>query len=178
MLRLIFSAVCVVLAGSSLRAEEQDSGQSSPRPAEVNGIRNVHVSENIMLAGQPTQEALAELAKQGFSTVITLRHEGEERFDEKQTCEKLGLKFVRLPINSPSEMDDELIRTVCNLLKEAKPDAKVLCHCAGANRVGAVWIPYRVELCDVPLESAREEAAKVGLKTKELEEQALKYLAQ
>lgn len=172
-----FSAACFLLFTSVSNAEDAKQKQEEPRPVEVYGIRNVHVAGNIMLAGQPTPEALSKLAEEGYSTVITLRHEVEERFDEKAACEKLGLKFIRLPINAPGEMDEALIRKVCEVLKDASPEAKVLCHCAGANRVGAVWIPYRVEHCELPVEAAQKEAAMIGLKTKELEEQALRYLS-
>ena len=140
------------------------------------GTRNVHVAGNVMLAGQPSEDALAELSKRGFKTVVSLRHPAEERFDEASLCEQLGMKFVRLQISAPRDLDRALIQRACTILRSAEPDAGVLLHCASANRVGAIWLAHRVQEGRMAIQQARDEAAQVGLKTKELEEKALEYL--
>lgn len=184
MIRLICSLLCLVSAGSITVAEDasQPAGEkanaSKLATATLPGTRNVHVAGDVMLSGQPSKEALEELSRRGFKTVISLRHEAEERFDEASLCEQLGMKFIRLPISSPNDMDRKLIQTACTILRSAKPEAGVLLHCASANRVGAVWLAHRVSEDRLVVDDARDEAATVGLKTKQLEDKALEYLAE
>jgi len=52
----------------------------------------------------------------------------------------------------------------------------ILLHCSSANRVGAVWIPFRALDMGIPLEQAVEEAKTIGLKTPAYEEIARQYV--
>lgn len=146
--------------------------------SKLTGTNNVHVAGNVILAGQPSEAALAELSKRGFKTIVSLRGVGEERYDEAAVCEKLGMKFVRLPIQNPNDVSPKLLRDVARILALAKPGAGVMLHCASANRVGAVWLAFRVKQGRMPIQQARKEAAEVGLKTPQLEQKALEFLGQ
>ena len=86
------------------------------------------------------------------------------------------MKCIRLKIRSPDDIDAKLIERACELLGSASEDSGVLLHCASANRVGAIWLAYRVRIESFPLVLARKEAVAVGLKTKVLEKQAIKVL--
>jgi protein tyrosine phosphatase (PTP) superfamily phosphohydrolase (DUF442 family) len=55
------------------------------------------------------------------------------------------------------------------LLGEAKPNAKVLLHCASSNRVGYVWGLYQAKKKGLAVESAVAEAKKAGMKNPGLE---------
>lgn len=151
-----------------------------PTPAPVKSnlpdTINVTVAGNIVMAGQPSKEAFKELAKRNIKTVITLRHPEEESFDQVTLCDELGMKCIRLKIRSPDDIDAKLIKRACELLGSASDDSGVLLHCASANRVGAIWLAYRVRNESIPIEQARKEAATVGLKTKVLEKQTIKVL--
>jgi protein tyrosine phosphatase (PTP) superfamily phosphohydrolase (DUF442 family) len=168
-------AVKVVPQGGWERAGQRDQN-AVLSPSVLPGTRNVHVAGDVVLAGQPSEDALVELSKRGCKTVVSLRMVGEERYDEASICERLGMKFVRLPIGNPGDINEELVSSVCEILCSAKPGAGVLLHCASANRVGAVWLAHRVKQGRMAVSHARAEAAQVGLKTKELEEKSLEYL--
>lgn len=152
------------------------SDHAALKKGSLPGTRNVHLAGNIVLAGQPSRETLAELADRGVKTVISLRQPAEERFDEASLCEQLGMKFVRLPIGNPDDLNQELIGNACTLLKSASDDSGVVLHCASANRVGAIWLVHRVKEHGFTVEQARDEAKRVGLKTPELESKAVEYL--
>ncbi len=154
--------------------EQVKTEQPTLKPGSLPDTRNVHVFGNIMTAGQPSEAALAVLADQGFKTIVTLRAASEESFDEAASCEKVGMKFVRLPIGSPEHMTDELFRNVSKLLRAAEPEGKVLLHCAAANRAGAVWLTHRVNADQLSLDDARKEAVEVGLRSKPLEDKAVR----
>jgi ubiquinone/menaquinone biosynthesis C-methylase UbiE len=49
-------------------------------------------------------------------------------------------------------------------------------HCGSANRVGAVWLTYRVLDQGVPIETAIEEAKTIGLRSPEYEAKARDYI--
>ena len=158
------------------RRKKTTERKTQVKSAELPGTRNVHVAGPIYLAGQPSEAALAELAERGVKTIITLRHPDEERWDEKKVCEKLGLKFHRFQISGPTDINAKLIDDIRKLLVAAKKDSGVLLHCASANRVGAIWLAHRVKDAGLTMPEALAEAKEVGLKSKVLEDQAVKYL--
>ncbi len=166
------------LASASVGADEPAAGKKKIKlkPIELPKTYNAHSAGDVVLAGQPSQEALAELSKRNVRTVISLRDEQEETWDEESHCESLGMKFLRFPINNPDDVSAVLIDQIRLLLEAARPEAGVLLHCASANRVGAVWLAHRVKDGGLTVDQARQEAAKVGLKTKVLEKKAIEYL--
>lgn len=92
--------------------------------------------DGITSAGQPDEAALAVFAEQGYTTVIDLRTEGEDRgFDEPATVEHLGMDYVSLPIGR-DDITFENAQMLDILISEA--DGPVLVHCGSGNRVGAL----------------------------------------
>ena len=87
-------------------------------------------------AGQPDEAALAVFAKQGYTTVIDLRTEGEDRgIDEPTVVEHLGMDYVSLPIGR-DDITFENAQMLDILISEA--GGPVLVHCGSGNRVGAL----------------------------------------
>ena len=178
-MRIVAFAITLALTcvGLQLTAEQPKGKQIHElKKSNIQGVRKAHQAGNVLLAGQPSEASFEELSKQGYKTIITLRDSDEESFDEAAVCEMLGLKFVRLQITSPDDMNVQMMDRCCRLLDEAKPGSGVVLHCAGANRVGAVWLAHRVLRDGMTLDQASEEAAKVGLHTKELQKKAIEYV--
>jgi len=91
----------------------------------------------ITSSGQPSAEALAALAEDGYTTVIDLRSEQEDRgFDEATTVEGLGMKYVSLPVAGGDGVSYANAEELDRILSEV--DGPVLLHCASGNRVGAL----------------------------------------
>ena len=87
-------------------------------------------------AGQPDEAALGIFAKQGYTTVIDLRTEGEDRgIDEAEVVDGLGMEYISLPIGR-DDINFGSARSLDILISEA--DGPVLVHCGSANRVGAL----------------------------------------
>jgi uncharacterized protein (TIGR01244 family) len=93
--------------------------------------------EGITTAGQPSEAALAALAKAGYKSVIDLRGPTEDRgLDEKKTVETLGMSYVNLPVQGAGGVTFENANALDKLLADLpKP---VLVHCTSSNRVGAL----------------------------------------
>lgn len=145
-------------------------------PIDWGDTRNAHRAGAVILSGQPPAERFAELASQGVRTVITLRAEEELDWDEREVVESAGMDFVPLRFRGAENLTDEIFDEARKELRRAVDDRQVLLHCASANRVGAIWLAHRALDGGVDLARAREEAAKVGLRSEAYEERAIDYV--
>lgn len=94
---------------------------------------------DLYAAGQPEPDELASFAGRGVRTVINLRTPGEALpFDEAQEVERLGLRYVCIPVAGAQDLAPETIRRFSDELAEARRQGAVLVHCGSANRVGAL----------------------------------------
>lgn len=144
-------------------------------PYRLAGIPKLTKCENVLLSAQPSEPGLALAASVGVTTVIDLRQPNELRgFDEQAVVEEHGMRYVPIPFNGGDAFTDEVMDRVRRELKAA--DGLVLVHCASANRVGAVWFPYRVLDGGVGVDASLAEAKRVGLKTPVYTEKALAYI--
>lgn len=90
-------------------------------------------------SGQPSPADLAGLVARGVRTVINLRAPGEPiGYDEGHEVERLGLRYVSMPVAGPEDVTPETTARFSEILEEAVHHGAVLVHCASANRVGAL----------------------------------------
>lgn len=157
-------AVLALVACSS--AFRPQAGEPAPPVVAVEraGIAPVHACGELLLAGQPSAEALRALAGEGLGLVIDLRRPEEERgFDEPALARELGVEYVNHGFAGPETLMDGTFDAVRELLA-AHGQEKVLLHCRSATRVGAVWVASRVLDDGVAWEEALAEARRVGVK--------------
>lgn len=177
-MRLTSLAIVLFLSFGACTSAKPVTPPAPPAPVEpatLGALAKVHVAGGIYLAGQPASEDFAALPELGVRTVINLRTAKEQAdFDERARVEGLGLAYVNVPFGGPGELDDAIFSEVRTRLAAPGP---MLLHCASANRVGAVWIPFRVLDQGVELEAAVAEAKSIGLKSPELEAKARDYVA-
>jgi uncharacterized protein (TIGR01244 family) len=144
-------------------------------PAVCGKIARVHALGDVYLAGQPTPEDLAEAKKIGITTVINLRPDAEIKdFSEREAVEAAGLAYVHIPFAGADDVTDAVFDRARQQLKAAQ--RPILLHCASANRVGAVWLPYRVLDAGLTWDAALAEAKTIGLRTAALEAKAKDYV--
>lgn len=172
---LLPGALCVsVLACSSPAREAAGLERAELAPASVGGLA-VHALGGVYLAGQPSAEDLAAFAAAGLRAVVSLRKTQEPiGYDERARAAELGLDYESLPWNGAEELADEVFTRVRELLNTAP--RPFLLHCASGNRVGAVWIPWRVLDGGLTLEQAVAEARTIGLERAEYEARARDYV--
>lgn len=131
--------------------------------------------DGIVTAGQPTANQFAALAAGGVSTVIDLRAPEEPRgFDEPATARAKGMEYHNIPVVAGSITASEFDQ-VRELLR-APERGSVLLHCASANRVGAVLLPYLVLDEHRSPDEALRIAHDVGLRSDELAKTAFDYI--
>ncbi len=110
----------------------------------------------------------------GVQTVVNICHPKELSFDEAGHVASLGLNYLNPAWNGPDELTDEMFATYREILREG--ERPMLLHCGSANRVGAVWLPYRVLDEGIEVEAALAEAKTVGLRSPAYEQKALDYI--
>jgi len=121
-----FATVIVAFAWATLALAQQAALPNRKDPL-----------QGITSAGQPTSEQFTAAAAEGFKTVIDLRPASEDHgLDEKATVEKLGMKYIVLPVSGGKDITYANAAALDKLLGEAK--GPVLLHCASGNRAGAL----------------------------------------
>jgi protein tyrosine phosphatase (PTP) superfamily phosphohydrolase (DUF442 family) len=111
----------------------------------------------------------------GVKTVVSLRHKSEvSDYNEEDVVRQAGMNFVQIPFGSAKELSDDVIQNVREELREAP--RPLLLHCASANRVGAMWIPYRVLDQGIGYHQALIEAKQIGLRSAAYQERVEDYL--
>jgi uncharacterized protein (TIGR01244 family) len=133
-------------------------------------------ADNVLTAGQPTPDQIARLGRIGCAAVVDLRATGEPRgYDEPAAVAAAGMEYVHLPVTADTLSDGEFDR-----LREylrAHADRPVLVHCASANRVGALLLPFFMLDQKRPRDEAVAMAQRVGMRSPDLLQKALAYVA-
>lgn len=167
--------VLLMLFGTTTTvAQEKTTDSPAVKESKLGSTRNVHQCGDLFLAGQFGPDDIDKLKAAGIKRVISLRTDGEIDWDQKSALDDAELEFLVFPFRDPKDLNDSVFDGVRKLL--AENDKPTLFHCGSANRVGAVWMAYRVLDQDVDLETAKKEAKTVGLRTPAYEEKALEYI--
>jgi uncharacterized protein (TIGR01244 family) len=145
--------------------------QNTP-PADPDLPRIYQVTADITTAAQPSSEGLAKLQLRGYQAVMNLRLEEEGALEERLVVEKLGMVFLHVPIR---DIDPQTVERFAKALREAP--RPLLIHGDSGNRVGALWMIYRV-FNGANLSEARSEAEAIGLSDPDLMHKALAYIQQ
>jgi tyrosine-protein phosphatase SIW14 len=155
-MKLGFAWLPCVCAGALLAAD---------RP-QMAGVSNFHqVNEGVYRGAQPTSQGFENLARLGVKTVVDLRVAGEHsQAGEKRRVEKLGMRYVSMPIRKLVAPTDAQVTALLELLMD--PSASpVFIHCRrGADRTGAVIACYRMAHDHWDSKSALREARQYGMR--------------
>lgn len=170
MKQMILAFAIIGLAIPALLAQEADPLAGNE------GIPNYYrLRDDIATAGQPTDEALADVKKAGFKAVLNLRTEQEGSLEEKPKVEALGMEYYNIPIGR-----DGFSPAILEQFKEILADSDnrpLLIHCASSNRVGALWYIYQVLDAGEDEATALAEGKKAGLTSESLEGRAKEYVS-
>jgi uncharacterized protein (TIGR01244 family) len=160
-----------VLAGSA-------SASAQVTKEEVAGVTNfARVETTVACAGAVKPEALAQLKKMGFASVINLRLANEPGADveaEAAAAKSAGVTFIHIPFSTQSP-DPAVVDTFLKAVTVPANEPAFI-HCASGNRAAALWFIKRVQVDGWSQERAGEEAAALGLTNPSLKQFALDYL--
>lgn len=105
-------------------------------------LPNFHeVHPYLYRSGEPTETGFSRLPGYGIKTVIDLRAPAERTRNEAAWADKLGIKYINLPMSSepPTTKQVQTFITAVNAAKNDKTKGAVLLHCAhGSDRTGCL----------------------------------------
>ena len=154
------------------------SGLAGAQNEAPEGVRNyTRVDATVACAGATPPEAMGDLKRLGFTSVINFRTAQEEgsNIEASQTAAAdAGLKYFHIPFRAPSPaIAEEFLGVVADTSNQP-----VYIHCGSANRVGAMWFIKRVKQDGWNDAQAMQEAETIGLRSEALKEFARAYVAQ
>src|SRR3954469_4430743 len=172
--RLLLVAA-VALLGSAPAGAQQVTKETVP------GVTNFARLETTVACGGATKaEAVPELKKMGFASIINLRvasEPGANVDEEAADAETAGIKFFHIPFNTPAPDPKEREQAADEYLKTLTTPGNepAYIHCASGNRAAAMWMIKRIAIDRWDSERAGTEAASLGLTNQTLKQFALDY---
>jgi uncharacterized protein (TIGR01244 family) len=143
----------------------------------VEGISNLsRVETTVACAGAITADAMPEIKKMGFASVINLRQASEPGADiekHQAAAKAAGLRYYHVPFNGASpdaKVAEQFLAAITT--KGAEP---AFIHCASANRASAMWLIKRIVIDRWDVERATAESTALGLSNNALRQWALDY---
>ena len=125
-------------------------------------------------SGQPGPQHFAALKAAGVQVIFDIRDPMEPRpFDEPSVVRGLGMRYENVSVRQGA-LDDAMMEAVLAVLR-THADKPMLLHCASANRVGGVLIPYLILDHGMSEDDAVQAAMRVGLRGADLLEWGLDY---
>jgi uncharacterized protein (TIGR01244 family) len=145
---------------------------------QVPGITNFARLETTVACGGTTKpEAIPELKKMGFKSIINLRLPDERGADidvEAAAAKSAGLNFVNIPF-SYAKPDAKAVDRFLEVI--ASPGTQpAYIHCAGGGRAAMMWFIKRVVLDKWSTDRAMTEAEALGLTNVPLRTFASEYV--
>ena len=155
----------------STSAAQQVTKESVP------GVKNMaRLETTVACAGAITAEALPEIKKMGFASVINLREAQEPGADiekHEASAKALGLRYFHVPFNGQkpdTKAADQFVAAIT--AKGAEP---AFIHCAGGNRAATMWLIKRLAVDKWTVERAVAEAEALGQTSQPLRQWAIDY---
>src|SRR5213080_852336 len=131
----------------------------------VPGVTNFARLETTVACGGATKpEAVPEIKKMGFASIINLRLPSEAGANvegEAAAAKTAGINFYNIPFSGQSpdpKVADQFLDTVTN-----KSNEPAYIHCAAGNRAGAMWMIKRLVVDHWGTDKAFTEATALGL---------------
>jgi uncharacterized protein (TIGR01244 family) len=144
------------------------------------GIKNLaRVETTVACAGAITVDAMPEIKKMGFVSVINLREAQEPGADiEKHdaAAKAVGLRYFHVPFNG-AKPDPKVADRFLEVI-ESKGTAPAFIHCAGGNRASVMWLIKRLSVDKWEVDRAVAEAEALGLTSAPLKQWAIDYARQ
>jgi uncharacterized protein (TIGR01244 family) len=166
--------MAIVLALSASALAQQVTKETVP------GVTNFARLETTVACGGATKaEAVPELKKMGFASIINLRvanEPGANVEEEAAAAKAAGIKYFHIPFNTaaPDPERERVAGEFLNTLTTVGNEPAYI-HCASANRAAAMWMIKRIAIDHWDTERAGTEAAALGLTNPTLKQFALDY---
>ncbi len=167
---------CETTSASRERADAAAAANHGVQSASLGAHDMALADGKVYLGGQPSRADLAAAARYpGIESVLDLRRESENRgFDEAAELDRLDIEYENVPVGGPDQLTDEALDESLRIIRTS--EKPLLVHCASGNRVGAVWMAWRMLEDGYTAERAEAEARLAGLRNDEFIPVVLDYV--
>jgi len=151
----------VALLACTARAQDSASDPLH-KVNKVDGFRDLYLTGDYYLGGQPTLETLNWLKRQGVTLIVNVRSDEENKeftataFDEGNVVDDLGMVYSSLPLNDRKSYNPTTLQSFAEIIDRNR--GKALIHCLGGGRVMYLWMAYLVKYRGFSI----DEAVQVG----------------
>jgi uncharacterized protein (TIGR01244 family) len=167
----IFSSLALILGASAGLAGAQEVTKET-----VPGIRNLaRLQTTVACAGAITPEAVADIKKMGFVSIVNLRlasEPGAEIEKEAAAAEAAGVKYFHVPFDG--KPDPKAAGAFLDAITTAGAEPAFI-HCAGGNRAATMWLIKRLAVDHWEVDRAVKEAVALGQTNETLRSFAIEY---
>jgi uncharacterized protein (TIGR01244 family) len=158
------------LAGAQVRAQQVTK-------QEVPGVTNfARLETTVACAGTTKVEAVPEIKKLGFASIINLREASEPDANidgEAAAAKTAGIRFYHIPFNGQKPDPAAATRFLDAITEKGSEPAFI--HCSGGNRAAAMWMIKRLAVDHWDADRAEKEATELGLRSPALKQFAIDY---
>lgn len=172
-MRMLFPLAFLIVAMCAARPA---GAQQVTKPT-VPGANNfAQLETTVACGGATTPEAVPEIKKLGFKSIINLRlpNEAGANIDAEAAAAKTaGINFYSIPFSGQQPdpaVADKFLDTIT-----APGNEPAYIHCAAGNRAGAMWMIKRLAIDHWDADRAYTEAAALGLTSPALKQFAIDY---
>lgn len=182
---LALLASCVAAKRSAEGSPEQAvaNGQISAQPApasptvpatqvlqdlkiDSNLIPNFHkVNDKIYRSGRPTKDGIAELAKIGVKTILSVQDYGWDKDDadeEKAWASAASIKYLQVPMHGLKKPTVDQIRSALSHLNGASNYPMLVHYEKGSDRTGIVVASYHIKTDGWGIQKAKADMYSYG----------------
>src|SRR4029453_1738523 len=128
------------------------------------GTNFARLETTVACGGATKPEAVPELKKMGFASIINLRQPTEAGAmveEEGAAAKAAGINYFNIPFKGPQPdpaVADKFITTITT-----KGNEPAYIHCAAGNRAGTMWMIKRMVVDHWDAEKAATEATALGM---------------
>ena len=172
-MRMILPFAFLVIA---MCAAQPAGAQQVTKPTVPGASNFAKLETTVACGGATTPEAVPEIKKMGFKSIINLRLPNEAGANieaEAAAAKTAGINFYSIPFSGQAPdpaVADKFLDTVT-----APANQPAYIHCAAGNRAGAMWMIKRLAVDHWDADRAYTEAAALGLTSPALKQFAIDY---
>lgn len=143
----------------------------------VDGVKNFHRLETtVACAGAIKADAIPEIKKFGFASIINLREASEDGANlegEAAAAKAADLHYYSIPFNSAAP-DPAVADKFLDAITTKGSDPAFI-HCAGGGRAATMWFIKRLVIDHWDVDRAAKEATDLGMTSPKLKQFAIDY---
>lgn len=131
-------------------------------------MRIQRVNEQVSIGGQPTEDEIEQLRREGYNTIVNFRSADEEADqispdEERERVEGLKIRYFHLPTTLQTITAEHIDRFRAAFENLPKP---VFAHCTSAKRAAAIVLAQLACERDMDDMQLAETAKRIGLSDK------------